>query len=95
MLLPLALALVAYGLWRGGSPLGVALMALGFVLHAWITLRLARATTDPVGGHAEWVRERSTRPRLLASPAWALGTALLLGGLALVLWSSPAGGVSP
>jgi len=91
VLLPLALALIAYGLWRGTSPLGVGLMTLGFLLHLWGTLRLARATTDPVGGHAEWVRERSTRPRLAASPAWAAGVVLLVAGLALVLWTSPGG----
>lgn len=91
MLLPLALALIAYGLWRGTSPLGVGLMTLGFLLHLWVALRLARATTAPVGGHAEWVRERSTRPRLAASPVWAAGVALLVAGLAFVLWTSPGG----
>ena len=87
MLLPLTLMLIAYGLWRGGSPVGVGLMSLGFLVHLWVTLRLTRATVEPVGGHAEWVREGSTRPRIAASPAWGVGLALVVAGLLLVLWS--------
>jgi len=87
VLLPLTLALIAYGLWRGGSPAGVGLMSLGFLVQLWLTLRLTRATVEPAGGHAEWVREGSTRPRLVASPAWGVGLALVLVGLVLVLRS--------
>jgi hypothetical protein len=87
VLLPLTLLLLAYGCWRGSSPLGIALMSLGFAAQLWVTIRLARATAGPVGGHAEWVREGSTRPRLLASPIWMVGLALVLAGFALALSS--------
>jgi hypothetical protein len=87
VLLLLTLVLLAYGCWRGDSPLGIALMLLGFAAQVWVTMRLVRATTEPVGGHAEWVREGSMRPRLLASPLWAAGVALVLAGFALTLWS--------
>jgi hypothetical protein len=85
-MLPLAtLALIAWTLWRGGSPLGAALMAAGLLVHLALGLRLARTTLGGVGGHAEWLRDTSTRPRLRRSPGWLAGLALILAGLAVAL----------
>ena len=86
MLQVATVALIAYHVWRGGVTLGVALMATGLAVHLTLALRLARATMGGVGGHAEWVRDVSTRPRLRRSPAWFVGLALIVAGLALVPW---------
>ena len=81
------LVLIGYYLWRGGAAPGVALMAGGLLVHLVLALRLLRASTGGVGGHAEWVRETSTRPRLRRSPAWLVGVALILAGLGLAIRS--------
>jgi len=80
------LVLIGYCVWRGGGGLGVALMAAGFLVHLALALRVVRASMGGVGGHAEWVRAASTRPRLLRSPAWLFGLALILGGLGVAMW---------
>ena len=86
-MLPLAtLIAIAWSVWRGGSPLGIGLMAAGLLIHITLMLRLARASVGGVGGHAEWVRETSRRPRLLESPAWLGGLVLVLAGLAVASW---------
>jgi len=87
-MLPLAtLALIAYTAYRGGSALGIGLMVAGFLVHLALGLRLVRASMGGVGGHAEWVRESSTRPRLARSPAWLIGLVLILAGLGVALLS--------
>ena len=86
MLQTATLLLIAYALWRGAPALGVALLVAGFLVQLALTLRLLRASLGGVGGHAEWVREVSTRPRLARSPAWLLAFALVLSGLAVTLF---------
>jgi hypothetical protein len=84
--LPLAtLALLVWTAWRGGPPLAVALMAAGFLVHVALAVRMGRASMGGVGGHAEWVRASSVRPRLARSPAWLVGLVLILAGLG-VAW---------
>ena len=51
-----------------------------------LTLRLMRATAGGVGGHAEWVRDVSTRPRMRQSPAWLVGSVLVALGASLALF---------
>jgi hypothetical protein len=86
-MLPLAtVAAIAWAVWRGAHPLGIALMVAGLLVQVAAILRLARASAGGVGGHAEWVRERSLRARLLASPAWLTGMLLVVAGLVLGLW---------
>jgi hypothetical protein len=86
-MLPLAtLFAIAWSVWRGASPLGIALMTTGLLIHIALMLGLVRASVGGVGGHAEWVRERSRRPRLLESPAWLGGLVLVLAGLAVASW---------
>lgn len=86
-MLPLAgFLLLLYCLWRGGHPIGVALLAAGVVIHLVLTLRLVKATSGGVGGHAEWVRDVETRPRMRTSPAWLLGSALVALGASLALF---------
>jgi hypothetical protein len=80
------LAAIAYGLWRGAAPLALMLMAAGLAVHAVLIVRLARASLGGVGAHADWIRARSTRPRLRRSPAWHAGTALVVAGLGVALW---------
>jgi hypothetical protein len=85
-MLPLAtLAAIVWCMWHGANPLGIALMGAGLFIHVALTLRLVQASTGGVGGHAEWVRERSRRPRLERSPAWVVGLALILLGLLIAL----------
>jgi len=86
VLLLATLAAIAWCLWRGASLPGIALMGAGLLIHLALTLRLVRASTGGVGGHAEWVRDVSLRPRLGRSSAWAVGLALLAAGIALGLW---------
>ena len=78
--------LISYCLWRTGPTLGVAVMAAGLLVHVALVLRLGRASMGGVGGHAEWVRDMSTRPRLRRSPAWLVGLALIVLGFVLALW---------
>ncbi|MBM4267663.1 MAG: hypothetical protein FJ144_13795 [Deltaproteobacteria bacterium] len=86
MLILLPVLLLAYFLWHGGSALGIGLIAAGLLVELALTLRLLRATVGGVGGHAEWVRDVSKRPRLQRSPAWLLATALVLAGAAIAAW---------
>ena len=46
-----------------------------------------RSTLGGVGGHAEWVRAMSVRPRLDRTPAWGLGLALAAAGVLAALVS--------
>ena len=86
-MLPLVtLIAIAWSVWRGASPLGIGLMTAGLLIHVALMLRLVRASVGGVGGHAEWVREQSRRPRLLESPAWLGGLVLVLTGLAVASW---------
>ena len=86
-MIPLA-ALVALLLfaWRGAGPVTLALLAAGFLVTFVLSLRVLRASVGGVGGHAEWVRDVSLRPRLARSPAWAVGVGLVAAGIALGLW---------
>jgi hypothetical protein len=87
-MLPLSgFLLLLYCLWRGGNPIGVAVLAAGVVVHVVLLLRLLRATAGGVGGHAEWVRDVSHRPRLERSPAWLVGSALVAIGASLALFT--------
>src|SRR5690606_33403447 len=78
-------ALVVFA-WRGAGPLALALLTAGFVLALVLSLRVLRASVGGVGGHAEWVRDVSTRPRLARSPGWAVALAATLAGVALALF---------
>jgi len=83
MLLLLPIGLLAYFAWAGGNGLGIALIALGFVIELTLALRMVRASVGGVGGHAEWVRDVSRRPRLARDPTWLWATVLVLLGAAL------------
>ena len=63
--------------------MGMALITLGLVIEAVLLLRLVRATAGGVGGHAEWVRDVSVRPRLQRHPLWGWATALVVIGAAI------------
>ena len=79
--------LLAWLAWRGAPWPSLALIAAGWAVHASLLARLLRATLTPAGGHAEWVRERSLRPRLRRSPLWAVGWLLVIVGVALAFAS--------
>ncbi|MEW6268767.1 MAG: hypothetical protein AB1689_05650 [Thermodesulfobacteriota bacterium] len=87
MLPLLGVLLLLYCVWRGGNPLGLLLLAAGVLIQVVLALRLARATRGGVGGHAEWVRDVSQRPRLERNPAWLLGSALVAVGAAVALFA--------
>ena len=78
--------LLLYCLWRGGHPLGVTLLAIGVMIHFVLTLRLVKATAGGVGGHAAFVRDVETRPRMQRSPAWLVGSLLVALGASLALF---------
>ena len=69
--------------------LGLALLAAGVLIQVVLALRVMRATQAGVGGHAEWVRDVSVRPRLQRNPAWLLGSALVAIGAAVALFARP------
>lgn len=80
-------ALLLYCIGRGGNPIGIALLASGVVLHLVLTVRLLRVTRGAGGGHAEWVREVSDRPRARNTPAWLAGSALVAIGAVVALFA--------
>ena len=86
MVLLVTVILLAVAAWRGAPTLALVLMAAGLAVHLGLVLGLARASLGGVGGHAEWVRAVSTRPRLGRSPGWLVGTLLVVAGLAVVVW---------
>lgn len=83
MLILLPVVLLAYFAWRGGHPLGLALIVAGFVIEAALVVKMVKATVGGVGGHAEWVRDVSRRPRLERDPKWVWATALVIVGALL------------
>ncbi|HEY8514614.1 MAG TPA: hypothetical protein VIS07_03765 [Candidatus Binatia bacterium] len=87
MLPILGVLLLLYCVWREGNPYGIALLAAGVMLQVMLALRFARATRGGVGGHAEWVRDVSQRPRLERNPGWLLGSALVAIGAAIALFT--------
>jgi hypothetical protein len=86
-MIPLA-ALVAliFFAWQHAGPAPLALLAAAFLITFVQSLRILKASVGGVGGHAEWVRDVSLRPRLGRSSAWAVGLAFLAAGIALGLW---------
>lgn len=80
MLLLLPIVLLAYFAWRGGNAIGIALIAAGLLGEIVLALRMLRASVGGVGGHAEWVRDVSRRPRLDRDPRWLWATALVVMG---------------
>jgi hypothetical protein len=74
--------------WRGAGLLALALLATGFLSTFLLSIRVLRASVGGVGGHAEWVRDVSVRPRLARSPVWAVGVGLIAAGTAIGLWET-------
>ncbi len=79
------LAALIWFAWRGAPVAGLVLLALAAAIEGRLLWRLARATAGGVGGHAEWVRDVSLRPRLRSSRGWALAAALAVAGSLLCL----------
>lgn len=80
MLIFLPILLLLWFSFRGGDPLGLALIAAGLVVEVFLVLRIMTASTGGVGGHAEWVRDVSERPRLRRHPLWFWATGLVVVG---------------
>ena len=83
MLILLPVVLLVFFAWRGGHPLGLGLIAGGLAIEMMLALRVLRSSVGGVGGHAEWVRDVSRRPRLDRDPRWLGATALVLVGAAI------------
>jgi hypothetical protein len=83
MLLLVTLAVLAWVLWRGALGFGAGLVAAGLVVQLLQLGRLVRASAGGAGGHAEWVRDVSTRRRLRESPIWLLAAGLVAAGAAV------------
>lgn len=86
MLLLLPIVLLAYFAWQGGHVLGIVLIVVGLVIELRLVLQMVRATVGGVGGHAEWVRDVSRRPRLARDPMWSWATALVVLGWLLAVF---------
>jgi hypothetical protein len=86
MIALVGLLLLGVFAWLGAGFLPLALLATGAVWTFVLSVRMLRASVGGVGGHAEWVRDVSTRPRLSRSPAWGAAVALIATGAILGLW---------
>lgn len=80
MLLLLPLLLLAFFAWRGGNPVGIALIFFALAGEIGLALRMLRASVGGVGGHAEWLRDVSRRPRLDRDRGWLWATVQALVG---------------
>ena len=85
MLVLLSCTALLFLLLTGAPIVATGLVGLGVVLQLVLVARLARATVGGVGGHAEWVRDVSRRPRLRSDPLWLAATGLVVAGL-LLAW---------
>jgi hypothetical protein len=84
-MLPLVSAgLLAYFVWSGASTLVMVLVGAGLVLSIGLSLRLANQLQSGTGGHAEWVRDVTTRTEAIRSPGWVLS--LLLVSAGVMVW---------
>jgi hypothetical protein len=77
--------LLAWLAWHGAPPVALGLIAAGWLVHVRTALRLVQAHLGGAGGHAEWVRASSVRPRIRRSPAWWCGWGLMAAGAALAV----------
>lgn len=79
------LALLALvGFWLAGAPgLSLLLLAAASALGAALSLRLANQLRSGTGGHAEWVRDMTTRRAAIRSPGWVVAWLLLAAGIAV------------
>ena len=85
MTLILGPILLVWLAWRGAPAMALGFVATGWLLHVLMTARLVRAQLGGAGGHAEWVRASSLRPRIRRSPAWWWGWSLMAVGVALAV----------
>lgn len=76
-----ALLALLFFAWRGAGAVSLALLAAGFAASFLLSIRMLRASVGGVGGHAEWVRDVSLRPRLGSSPAWGVSLLLIVCGM--------------
>ena len=84
-MLPLVSAgLLAYFAWSGAWTRVMVLGGAGLVLSIGLSLRLANQLQSGTGGHAEWVRDVTTRTAAIRSPGWVLS--LLLVSAGVVAW---------
>jgi len=86
--LPLVAAgILLYFALTGSSTLAMLLVGAGFVWSVGLSLRLANQLQSGTGGHAEWVRDVTTRTAAIRSPGWLLSLLLVVSGV-LVRWVS-------
>ena len=57
------------------------LVGAGLVLSIGLSLRLANQLQSGTGGHAEWVRDVTTRTAAIRSPGWVLSLLLVSAGV--------------
>lgn len=87
-MLPLVAAgLLLYFALTGASALAMGLVGAGLVWSVGLSLRLANQLQSGTGGHAEWVRDVTTRTAAIRSPGWMLALLLVVAGL-VVRWIS-------
>ena len=87
-MLPLiAAALLACLAFAGASWIALGLVGAGLVLSLGLSLRLANQLQSGTGGHAEWVRDVTTRTEAIRSPGWVLSFLLVSAGTLVWLFS--------
>lgn len=87
-MLPLVAAgILIYFALAGAPVLAMVLVGAGFLWSVGLSLRLANQLQSGTGGHAEWVRDVTTRTAAIRSPGWLLALVLVVLGV-LVRWFS-------
>ncbi len=76
----IALICFVFSWWVGASFVSLGLVGAAGLLGLALSLRLANQLQSGTGGHAEWVRDVTSRQAAIRSPGWGLAWILLAGG---------------
>ena len=87
MLPVVAVALLIYFAFAGASWIVWLLVGAGLVVSLGLSLRLANQLQSGTGGHAEWVRDVTTRTAAIRSPGWVFSFLLVSAGVLVWLIS--------
>lgn len=79
-----ALACFLLAWWADASLTSLGLLGAAGLVGLGLSLRLANQLQSGTGGHAEWVRDVTSRQAAIRSPGWVAGWLLLAAGV--LLW---------
>ena len=87
-MLPLVAGILFFYLVFVGAPmLALLLVGSGFLLSVVLAIRLANSLRSGTGGHAEWLRDVTSRADAIRSPGWVLALGLVVVGTVLGFFS--------